>query len=46
MTIIGFPFNFYNPESFKRYSGDILLVGITYDEDKKHYSKIEKITKS
>ncbi|MBQ3644505.1 MAG: AAA family ATPase [Candidatus Riflebacteria bacterium] len=33
------------PESFKRYSGDILLVGITYDDDKKHYCKIERITK-
>lgn len=33
------------PESFKRYSGDILLVGITYDDDKKHSCKIERITK-
>ncbi len=33
------------PESFERYSGDILLVGITYDDDKKHYCKIERITK-
>ena len=32
-------------ESFEKYSGDILLVGITYDDDKKHYCKIEKITK-
>ena len=32
-------------ESLEKYSGDILLVGITYDNDKKHYCKIEKITK-
>ena len=32
-------------ESLEKYSGDILLVGITYDDDKKHYCKIERITK-
>jgi hypothetical protein len=32
-------------ESLQKYSGDILLVGITYDDDKKHYCKIEKLTK-
>ena len=32
-------------ESLQNYSGDILLVGITYDDNKKHYCKIEKITK-
>ena len=32
-------------ESLQKYSGDILLVGITYDDDKKHYCKIEHITK-
>ena len=32
-------------ESLQNYSGEILLVGITYDDDKKHYCKIEKITK-
>ena len=32
-------------ESLEKYSGDILLVGITYDDDKKHYCKIEKLTK-
>ena len=32
-------------ESLKKYSGDILLVGITYDDDKKHYCRIERITK-
>ena len=32
-------------ESLQKYSGDILLVGITYDDDKKHYCKIERITK-
>ena len=33
-------------ESLQKYSGDILLVGITYDDDKKHYCKIEHITKT
>ena len=38
-------------ESLEKYSGDILLVdillvGITYDDDKKHYCKIEHITKT
>ena len=28
-------------DSLQKYSGDILLVGITYDDDKKHYCKIE-----
>ena len=32
-------------ESLEKYSGDILLVGITYDDDKKHYCKIEKLSK-
>ena len=32
-------------ESLRNYSGDILLVGITYDDDKKHYCKIERLTK-
>ena len=32
-------------ESLKKYSGDILLVGITYDDSKKHYCRIERITK-
>ena len=32
-------------ESLQKYSGDILLVGITYGDDKKHYCKIEKLTK-
>ena len=32
-------------ESLKKYSGDILLVGITYDDDKKHFCKIEKLSK-
>ena len=32
-------------ESLEKYSGDILLVGITYDDDKKHYCKLERITK-
>ena len=32
-------------ESLQKYSGDILLVGITYGDDKKHYCKIEHITK-
>ena len=32
-------------ESLQNYSGEILLVGITYDDDKKHYCKIERITK-
>ena len=32
-------------ESLEKYSGDILLVGITYDDDKKHYCRIERITK-
>ncbi|MBQ3643422.1 MAG: PD-(D/E)XK nuclease domain-containing protein, partial [Candidatus Riflebacteria bacterium] len=32
-------------ESLQKYSGDILLVGITYDDDKKHYCKIEKLSK-
>ena len=32
-------------ESLQKYSGDILLVGINYDDDKKHYCKIEKLTK-
>ena len=32
-------------ESLEKYSGDILLVGITYDDDKKHYCKIERIIK-
>ena len=33
-------------ESLQKYSGDILLVGITYDDDKKHYCKIEQIKKT
>jgi hypothetical protein len=33
-------------ESLEKYSGEILLVGITYDDDKKHYCKIERMTKS
>ena len=32
-------------ESLQKYSGDILLVGITYDDDKKHFCKIEKLSK-
>ena len=32
-------------ESLEKYSGEILLVGITYDDDKKHYCKIERMTK-
>ena len=32
-------------ESLEKYSGEILLVGITYDDNKKHYCKIERITK-
>ena len=32
-------------ESLEKYTGEILLVGITYDDNKKHYCKIEKITK-
>ena len=32
-------------ESFEKYTGEILLVGITYDDDKKHSCKIERITK-
>lgn len=32
-------------ESLEKYSGEILLVGITYDDDKKHFCKIERITK-
>ena len=32
-------------ESLQKYSGEILLVGITYDDDKKHHCKIEKVTK-
>ena len=32
-------------ESLEKYSGEILLVGITYDDDKKHYCRIERITK-
>ncbi len=27
-------------ESLEKYLGDILLVGITYDDDKKHFCKI------
>ena len=38
-------FEALNSESLQKYSGDILLVGITYDDDKKHYCKIEKLTK-
>jgi hypothetical protein len=30
---------------YKNYSGNILLVGITYDDDKKCFCKIEKIAK-
>ena len=32
-------------EAFKKYSGEILLVGITYDDNKKHFCKIEKMVK-
>ena len=32
-------------ESLEKYSGEILLVGITYDDDKKHFCKIEKMNK-
>ncbi len=32
-------------ESLEKYSGDILLVGITYDDDKKHHCKIERMKK-
>ena len=31
--------------SLEKYSGEILLVGITYDDDKKHYCKIERLNK-
>ena len=32
-------------ESLQKYSGEILLVGITYDDSKRHYCKIEKVNK-
>ena len=32
-------------ESLEKYSGDILLVGITYDDSKKHYCRIERMKK-
>ncbi len=33
------------PDSFKDYSGEMILVGINYDVDKKHSCKIEKLVK-
>lgn len=39
------------PEAFKEYSGDILLVGISYDREapagkRKHQCRIERYTKT
>lgn len=31
------------PDCLKDYSGEILLVGISYDDNKRHYCRIEKI---
>ena len=33
------------PDSFKDYFGEMILVGINYDDDKKHTCKIEKLVK-
>ena len=32
-------------DSLKDYSGEMILVGVNYDEDKKHACKIEKLVK-
>jgi hypothetical protein len=31
------------PDAIKEYAGNVILVGITYNEDKKHECLIEKI---
>ena len=31
------------PDCLKDYSGEVLLVGISYDDEKRHYCRIEKI---
>lgn len=33
----------YYPDCLKDYSGEVLLVGISYDDNKRHYCRIEKI---
>lgn len=33
------------PDCLKEYSGEVLLVGISYDDDKRHCCRIEKILK-